>query len=482
MIVAAKRDPEKVSSGLSVAAVALGLADAGNSVIPIPPDGTKRPAVRAWKSYQHERPSPEQIKRWFGMEPLPGIAVIGGAVSGGRETLDFDDGNLFRPWSELVEAQAPGLTRHLTIIQTPRDPPGFHVPYRCLNIAIPGSKVLARRERLTLIETRGEGGYAIVPGGNPDAHPSGKPYVHLAGPPLTAIPVLSPKERSLLWDAAKSFDIPRQLSARPDPRPLRRSLAVDGKLLPGEEFDQCGPDWLEILSPHGWQLVYQKNDVLYLKRPGKTAPGISATAGYCRGRQGEPLLRVFSSNAWPFEEGKCYGKFRTFALLGHRGDLRATARVLRFQGYGDATHKDENKSGNSITVIKGNTGEGFLPLSSFILMPLLEEAKLVKCPTEAEGLNPVEVRTLASLCVILQRQAGHAPFPLSCRATAELFGVHYSSASRWLLRLEKVGIITRVSTGRWTSAEKKKAEGRTKDKANEYRCLVTADDPAPIAA
>src|SRR5262249_46808386 len=55
---------------------------------------------------------------------------------------------------------------------------------------------------------------------------------------------------------------------------------------------------------------------------------------------GADLLRVFSSNADPFEAGRAYGKFRAYALLNHGGDLSAAARELRRQGYGSRSSKD----------------------------------------------------------------------------------------------------------------------------------------------
>jgi hypothetical protein len=80
--------------------------------------------------------------------------------------------------------------------------------------------------------------------------------------------------------------------------------------------------------------VRESDGVRYWKRPGKEGPGWSATTGYCHGADGAELLRVFSSNASPFEEGKAYGKFRAYALLHHGGDYQAAARELASKGYG----------------------------------------------------------------------------------------------------------------------------------------------------
>jgi hypothetical protein len=104
-------------------------------------------------------------------------------------------------------------------------------------------------------------------------------------------------------------------------------------LRPGEDFDQRG-DWAEILGPAGWQCVATRGDERRWRRPGKDGPGWSATTGRCRGKDGADLLRVFSSNAAPLEDGKAYGKFRSYTLLHHNGDFTAAARDLAAKGYG----------------------------------------------------------------------------------------------------------------------------------------------------
>jgi hypothetical protein len=71
-------------------------------------------------------------------------------------------------------------------------------------------------------------------------------------------------------------------------------------------------------------------------RPGKKGRSWSATTGVCRGKDGADLLRVFSSNAAPFEDGHAYGKFRAYVLLNHHGHFDEAARELGRQGYGSA--------------------------------------------------------------------------------------------------------------------------------------------------
>src|SRR5262249_51854467 len=102
---------------------------------------------------------------------------------------------------------------------------------------------------------------------------------------------------------------------------------TEWELKPGDDFDRRGPDWAELLTPHGWTVAGDFGQGgCYLKRPGKTEPGHSATAGVCQGGHGEPLLYVFSSNAQPFEPNQAYGKFRAVVVLKYNGDFKEAAK------------------------------------------------------------------------------------------------------------------------------------------------------------
>jgi putative DNA primase/helicase len=326
---------------------------AGLSVVPISPDGRKQPTVK-WKTWQGRLPWEKVITGWW-KQGDHGIAVIAGAISGGAECIDFDRGELFAAWCELVEAQCPGLVDRLCHVQTPRTPPGHHVWYRCQEVAIPGNTKLAQEpgtdtktgkpKAVTLIETRGEGGYAIVPGGHPNCHPSKRPYEHVAGPPLTELPVIFAAEREILMAAARSFDKSTAAKKGSKPRAASGPNGASTGLRPGDDYDRRGPDWTEILEPHGWERMLERGTVTYWRRPGKDDPGWSATTGYCTGQDGVELLAVFSSNAHPFEgpagsrSCTCYDKFAAYTLLNHDSDFKAAARELSKQGYGEQRHR-----------------------------------------------------------------------------------------------------------------------------------------------
>jgi putative DNA primase/helicase len=341
---------------------------AGLSIIPIKPDGTKAPAVK-WHLYQSQPATAAEIERWFAPGHY-GIALVCGRVSGGREVIDFDQPNLFEPWRDRVEACCRGLVGRLPLVRTPR--PGLQLHYACE--AVEGNQKLAEKpvtdpeagkpDRETLIETRGEGGYVLMPGSPAACHKTGRLYEQIAGPPLTEAPAISPEERQALLDAARAFNVLVDYPGNAEEAGDRFRGRAGGPLRPGDDFNRRGPDWQEILK--GWQVVRKHGDVRYWRRPRKDGPGWSATTGYCRSKAGLDLLAVFSTNAHPFEvpQGKqcgCYSKFTAYAVVHHNGDFGAAAKALAAQGYGHRPHAGNGQAAEPRAEAGGSPpgGRGF---------------------------------------------------------------------------------------------------------------------------
>jgi putative DNA primase/helicase len=345
-----KESPKKAATTFDAASAYL---TAVISLIPIARDGTKRPSgldlpvrtdesgeavfgsngrpERTWDPYKDRLPTRDEVFKWYDRPNPPGVAVISGKVSGNLELMDFDQEaeTVYPQWCELVEAECPGLVARLSVVRTPR--PGYHARYRCPDVEIPGNTKVAeaiaveptngKPTTVTLIETRGEGGYSLAPGCPAECHETGGTYEHFSGPKLSQVEDITAAEREVLWRCARSFN---QVSPRASAGTGKGGHAGNGRVMPGDDFDLNGPDWPEILE--GWEVVRQSGDVRYWRRPGKEAVGWSATTGYCKGQRGEELLKVFSSNAAPFEMEGSYGKFRAYALLRHLGNFTAAAR------------------------------------------------------------------------------------------------------------------------------------------------------------
>ena len=288
-------------------------------VLPIMADGSKRP-LGDWEQWQHKLPAPQEVAAWFAH--CDGYGVVCGRISGGLETLDFDDGALFAPWCTLVEVMAPGLVARLPRDETPRL--GHHVYWRCAEIA--GNMKLARAQdgKKALIETRGEGGFIVVPPTAARYHEKQKPYRMLRGD-LAAIPEITPQERAILLEAATTFNqyTPRIVEAPKEP-------GANAGNRPGDKW-AAAHTWADILEPHGWRALSQRGQTIYWQRPGKDGPGNSATTGH----NGHDILYVFSSNAAPFESEAGYSKFTAYAFLNHGGNFTAATKEVVALGYGD---------------------------------------------------------------------------------------------------------------------------------------------------
>jgi hypothetical protein len=337
------------------------LVEAGLSVIPIEAyEGSKSPDSRrlphphdpisgkrrpSWSAFKMRRPSADELRRWYEAGGPYGLAVLGGAVSGGAyrlglEVIDIDTADLAQPWIAAVEQQVPGLVSQLVRVITPR--PGLHAYYRCSHFGVSQKLAFASAAddfgqaaidaqgkpiRKTLIEVKAEGGYCLIPPSPARCHPSCRLYRYAeGGPDLTAVPTITPDERAILLDVARS------LNAWQEPEPVKRhskSLAKREALSrPGDDFNARG-DWADVLPQHGWTFAGEYGEEARWCRPGKSG-GVSATTNH----GGCGLLHVFSCNAEPFEADRWYTKFSAYALLNHDGNFEEAARALRQEGYG----------------------------------------------------------------------------------------------------------------------------------------------------
>ena len=325
-------------------AAARAFATAGISVIPVRLDGSKRPALDTWKPYQHEHATPDRLDAWFA-DGRRGLAIVCGAVSGNLVCLDIE--GRAAAAGALVQlvghAQAAGigdaLARAMTGYTETTPSGGVHIMWRVDDAPVAGNTKLARRpgDRPhtvdVLVETRGEGGYAVVA---PTVDPVAGAWTMQAGGPAT-IATLSAEESDALLDLARLLDeMPAREPAPAAPATFRHpSTGQHGDgVAPGDDFN-IRATWVDILGPHGWTPVYTRGNVTYWRRPGKRI-GISATTGYARGDITGDRLYVFTTST-EFDAETSYSKFAAYAHLEHGGDLSAAARALRAQGYGAPT-------------------------------------------------------------------------------------------------------------------------------------------------
>lgn len=316
---------------------ALELHAAGLSVVPVAADGTKRPRG-AWKQYTTTAADEQQLHAWFEADIEQGIGIITGygdvellevegkAMELMPDVLELLDGTGLRPlYDQLVTAWSE---------QSPSG--GLHLLYRIAEGQVPGNTKIASRPtggatgREVLAETRGTGGFVVLAPSAGNVHPTGRPYVRLAGGPA-AIATISREQRDALHAIINAAldTMPAEQAAPAGPVDAKWATTYQqhaGDITPGDDFE-AKTDWADILT--GWTLVFTAGRTLYWRRPGKN-DGISATTGRADDRD---RLYVFTSST-EFEPEVPYTKFGAYALLQHRGDHAAAAKALADAGYG----------------------------------------------------------------------------------------------------------------------------------------------------
>lgn len=292
----------------------------GFSCVPVAEDGSKRPDLLTWKTYQERLPTIEELTQWFPPHRT-GIGIITGAISGNAEVLDFDQWDVYQSFCERAHLEQLGpLLDRVRAGYEERSPNGVHLLWRCPTID--GNTKLASNGKKATIETRGEGGFCIVAPSHGRVHASGLSYQLLQGGPAHIV-TISATEREALLVLCRTFDTS---PPRPEQFPSMTSSGARNGDRPGDLY-AAATTWREILEPHGWVWLYRYGEVDYWRRPGKQY-GASATTNYA----GSDLFYCFSSST-PFSQERGYGKFSVYALLNHGSDFQAAAYALASKGY-----------------------------------------------------------------------------------------------------------------------------------------------------
>ncbi|WP_438478989.1 bifunctional DNA primase/polymerase [Streptomyces asiaticus] len=339
------------------------LHDAGLCVLPVKADGSKAPDVRSWTPYKVTRSTPEEHDQWFNDGRRTGIGVVTGAVSGNIELIEFEGlavkEGILDEVTELAHNSGLGdLWEAVTTGWADQSPSGG-VHYKVVVEGRPaaGNTKLARRlaredeytpeerQRVAerpnvkivrvLIETRGEGGFVVVAPSHGSTHPSGEPYVRLAGGP-SSMAVVGPEDLEALYTLCQALDaMPAEERAKTAPRPKRELPA--GYVRPGDDFEDK-TDWPEIIGKE-FDPIFTRGRTTYWRRKDKPR-GISATTGHASDRD---RLYVFTTST-VFEAETPYDKFAAYTLLTQGGTtvdaFKRAASELRGRGFGSApTHQ-----------------------------------------------------------------------------------------------------------------------------------------------
>jgi hypothetical protein len=270
-------------SGLQMSTVsdkASAIYAAGVQPWPVNHNGTKAPRLGGWSTTDlPERLNKAETMKMF-QDDDTGLGVICGKVSGNLELFEFEgrfvnsDGyNEF-----LSRCQDEGLGELLAKLQTGYEAlspsGGIHLMLRTRGPAL-GNTKLARRpatpEELehnpeetskVLIETRGEGGFAIFMGSNGKVHPSGGSWRRSDGGPKT-IATITVAQRDALYELASSFDEMPELKPH-----ISLPGAASGDDLAEHITTEIGIS--NLLTEDGWHSPFTKrNGRIEWTRPGK---------------------------------------------------------------------------------------------------------------------------------------------------------------------------------------------------------------------
>jgi Bifunctional DNA primase/polymerase, N-terminal/AAA domain/Primase C terminal 1 (PriCT-1) len=130
------------------------------SVIPIKPM-EKKPLV-AWEPYQKEPAPEETIKFWFSNWPDANLAIVTGAVSD-CVVIDLDSEEAKEKFKSLLRSDLSEVPRS-------RTGKGWQLFFKHPGVNVQNG---VRVARIPGLDTRGDGGYVVVP---PSIHPNGKQY------------------------------------------------------------------------------------------------------------------------------------------------------------------------------------------------------------------------------------------------------------------------------------------------------------------
>jgi hypothetical protein len=289
---------------------ALSALAAGISIIPCGTD--KRPIISSWAIYQQQRSSVEMASLWLDAGDCQAFAGIGGAVSGNLLILDFDLPDFYEQWLGAV-----GELSHLLVVQETHSG-REQVWFRCAS-PVGGNEKLAwapadnAMGREIAIETRGEGGYAVMA---PSIGPSGKRYELVVGS-WDKLPVVSDARRDALLDAARRLckaPFTKQERERASKAKLKAPVVrVDGDSVI-DTFNRTNA-LKDVLQSCGYTPAFAGR----WNRPGGETAGVILTPD-------ERHSFHFSSND-PLCDSHRHDAFSVWCHYKHGGDVKAAVRA-----------------------------------------------------------------------------------------------------------------------------------------------------------
>jgi phage/plasmid-associated DNA primase len=298
------------------------------------------------------------MRQWWDRSNPPGLAILHGSISGFSEMLEAESLEDLEEFKQRLESHGLSYILDKLTLRVASPGGGIHFIYRCPELGslerTPGNERLASRYLLDdsgnpipnrnkageitkgyrqkpKLETRAQGGYAIVPGSPLEVHPSRKPYSLEYGF-FEAVPEITKDEREILFTMARECDAIEKEPVREKTSTPAVYSEHQGEKKPPHPYSlQATVEMvLELLEDMGATSI-KEGDRYLIARPGKELKeGHSGTVGAFGGNG----FHVFSTSWGEFEAKKTYSPFSVYAIAKHGGDFKAAAKDLGLQGYG----------------------------------------------------------------------------------------------------------------------------------------------------
>ena len=327
------------------------LHKAGFKIIPTSdpskPDGKK--PLCSWKKFQDNQTEQDVIDI-FSMKNVGGIALLTGK---GIEVIDVDLKYALSTEFELkffdALIEAIGHEVFDKLIQTKTVSGGYHLIYKTnvsagnLKLAsrytIDSEKKNANDKVRVLLETRGEGGYILIP-------PT-KGYTYdTPSKDITKVSLITDEQRNSIIAVCRSFD---EIAETYQKTKASLPIEIVGSHKTTIEAFNDSHSCSDLLEKAGWKFKYSRGGNDHYVRPGKSLnEGIGA--GY---QPSSNLVRIFTTSS-EFEGDKTYNPFQTYAYLNFNGDYSKACSELYSLGYGDRMKKNRDSYADKLNALSSS--------------------------------------------------------------------------------------------------------------------------------
>lgn len=319
------------------------------SLIPVRDKGDKvKVPFAGWKEYQSRIIEEGELFSAMETYHTSAVAMICGKVSDNMEVIDVD----VKHWPGIMvllaaefKALMPELVTKLRIHKTPSG--GFHLIYRVSDGVIPGNKKLCYGQdedgnikKEAAIETRGEGGYVLMP-----------PSLNYSIISDVPIPTITWDERCSLINICQSFSKKVDV-VKPKLPKIDNSYYTES---PWEHFRYSD----EAATVLPWKVLKDTSNFIYFTRPDKSN-GVSASFN-----KTTRIYYIFTSST-QYEPSKGYFPGTILSIEQFGGDNKATYAALVQKGYGKIRSDREKRQAERLA------RSGQPPLPNFS-----EEAKTI---------------------------------------------------------------------------------------------------------